>query len=620
MKLLSFYRKLIPVLCVLILATLACTSTLPTAVVLPTAVPNGWVEVSTRMPTSAIQLGNNFDITVTISNTSQYNQRITGIQIPASFIGQANYVGSDPNLTATRDANGNLVMALNDVMAPQGSGEITFRFNSANPGTLSGVGTVTTDSGAYNFNLSVTIAGNTNPSGWNPGVSPTSTAPALGKIPYQAVVQIKAIIRMQGQDQVGWTGSGTIISKDGLILTNAHVVLAPRLYDLQYLVIALTVAQDQPPKDSYIASIVQADANMDIALIKPSSDLDGNAINYSALNLPFVPLGNSNALSLGDTITVLGYPGIGGETITLTKGQVSGFSSEQPYGNRAWIKTNATISGGNSGGLAVNDNGELIGVPSQVGSGDVRSDSIVDCRAIVDTNRDGMINDDDTCVPTGGFINALRPIQIAMPLIQKAMAGQVGIEAGTTNGESFTGSGKVIFKDDFSKTTSGWPSKQTDTGSKGYQNGYYSISVTEPNYLQWASLDYSYDNLIMSVDAKVLNPVGDSDFGFICGAQDTEHFWALEISEDGYYSIWRQNGAEYTALVDWTYADQIAAGGPYALAGYCGTQGLGLAVNGMLLGEIVDPNFQTGPVGLIVGTFSQPGITVGFDNYQLTQP
>jgi S1-C subfamily serine protease len=613
-------KKLIPVLCALILATLACSSVLPTFAVQPTAVTQGWIEVSTRMPTSAIQQGKNFDVTVTITNPSQYNEQITGIQIPASFIGQANYVGSDPNLTATRDASGNLVMVLNDVMAPKGSGEITFRFNSMNPGLMSGIGTVTTDSGTYKFNLSVTIAGNTNPSGWNPGVSPTSAPPTLGKIPYQAVVQIKAIIRMQGQDRVGWTGSGTIISKDGLILTNAHVVLAPRLYDLQYLVISLTVAQDQPPEEMYVASIVQADANMDIALIKPSSDMNGKAINYSALNLPFVPLGNSNALQLGDTITVLGYPGIGGETITLTKGQVSGFTAEQPYGNRAWIKTNATISGGNSGGLAVNDNGELIGVPSQVGSGDVKSDAIVDCRAIVDTNRDGVINDNDTCVPTGGFINALRPIQIAMPLIQKAMAGQVAIEAGTTNGESFVGSGKVIFKDDFSKTNSGWPSKQSDTGFKGYQNGYYSISVTEPNYLQWSSLDYSYDNLIMSVDAKVLKPAGDGDFGFICGAKDTEHFWALEISEDGYYSIWRQDGEEYTALVDWTYADQVAAGGPFKLDGYCGTQGLGLAVNGTMLGEIVDPNFKPAPVGLIVGTYSQVGLTVGYDNYQLTQP
>ncbi|MEA4812332.1 MAG: serine protease [Anaerolineaceae bacterium] len=612
--------KLFPILCVVVLAALACTSVVPTALVEPTASPQGSIEVRVSAPSTPIQQGRNFDIRLTITNPSQYNAHVTGIQIPASFMEQVNYLGSDPNLTATRDASGNLVMALDDSIAPNGSGEVTFRFNSMNPGRLNGAGFVTTSADSYQFTMNVDISGNTNPSGWNPGVSSTSMPPSLGKIPYQAVVQIKAVLRMQGHDRVGWTGSGTIISKDGLVLTNAHVVLAPRLYDLQYLIISLTVAQDQPPKDMYIASIVQADANMDIALIKPSSDMNGNPINYNALNLPFVPIGDSNALQLGDSVTVLGYPGIGGETITLTKGQVSGFTAESPYGNRAWIKTNATISGGNSGGLAVNEAGELIGVPSQVGSGDVEGGPIVDCRAIYDTNRDGVIDDNDTCVPTGGFINALRPVEVAMPLIQKAMAGQVSIEAGSTEGQSYQAGGLTIFEDDFSDSSSGWSSKQNDYGSKGYENGYYTISVTQQNYLQWSALDYNYDNLVMSVDAGILNPAGDGDFGFICGLQDTEHFWVLEISEDGYYSIWKQNGQESSALIDWTYADQVAGGGPYHLAAYCGSQGLGLAVNGTLLGEIVDPDFRPGSVGLVAGTFEKANFKVGFDNYKLLRP
>lgn len=614
------YFKLFLVVIVLILATLACTNATPKPTDPSAGAVKGRVEVQTTLPKNPIQQGKDFDISLSIRNPSQYDQHITGILLPAGFVKQSNYVGSDPNLTATRDASGNLSIALDEVIAPNGGKDIKFRFNSMNSGTLSGIGTLSTDTDTYQFDLRVEIEGNTNPGGWEPGVSPTTTPSPLGKIPYQAVVQIKAIIRNNGQDQVGWTGSGTIISKDGLILTNAHVVLAPRLYDLQYLIIALTLAQDQPPEDMFVAGIVQVDPELDIAVIKPSSDLNGNPINYSALDLPFVPIGDSNTLQLGDTITVLGYPGIGGQTITLTRGLVSGFTSEQPYGNRAWIKTTATISGGNSGGLALNDSGELIGVPSLVGSGDVNTGSIVDCRAIVDTNRDGVIDNSDTCVPTGGFINALRPVQLAMPLIQKAMAGLVSIDTGTAGGESFTGGGKVIFSDDFSDGNSGWSSVQTDTGAKGYLAGYYFISVTEENYLQWSTLDYSYDNLVMSVDAAVLTPAGDGDFGFICGARDSEHFWALEISEDGYYSIWKQDGEAYVALVDWTYADEVATSSDFRLEAFCGTQGLGLAVNGLLLDEVVDPDFAPAPVGLIAGTYSQAGVVVGFDNYQLSKP
>ncbi len=124
-------------------------------------------------------------------------------------------------------------------------------------------------------------------------------------------------------------------------------------------------------------------------------------------------------------------------------------------GTGAYIKTSATIAGGNSGGLAVNERGELIGVPTAVGSGDLEDD-IVDCRALLDTNRDGYIDENDTCVPTGGFINALRPINLARELILAAQQGQVAIETGTIANENFNADGQVIFEDNFDDPESGW--------------------------------------------------------------------------------------------------------------------------------------------------------------------
>ncbi|GAG44402.1 unnamed protein product, partial [marine sediment metagenome] len=66
--------------------------------------------------------------------------------------------------------------------------------------------------------------------------------------------------------------------------------------------------------------------------------------------------------------------------------------------------------------------GELIGVPAIVGSG-AESGQVVDCRPVVDTNRDGVVDDQDDCVPVGGFINGLRPVNLAAPLIAAARAG-----------------------------------------------------------------------------------------------------------------------------------------------------------------------------------------------------
>ena len=56
---------------------------------------------------------------------------------------------------------------------------------------------------------------------------------------------------------------------------------------------------------------------------------------------------------------------MGGETLTLTKGTVSGFLEDEMGNKRGWIKSDAELAPGNSGGLAINEAGELIGVPSR---------------------------------------------------------------------------------------------------------------------------------------------------------------------------------------------------------------------------------------------------------------
>lgn len=608
-------RPFFVLLCLILLTVVSCGKAAPESTTL---------EVRSKYPTTTLEQGRSFDVEVSIANTGQYNAHITEIHLPASFLNKVSYQGSEPALTITNAAGGEGIFYMDLTIAPNGVEKFTFRFATVDPGSLSGLGLVVSDAGSYQFNLLAEVVG-TNPAGWEPGTSPTATstllaeAQSIEKIPYKSVVQIKVLVDVDGEEIVGWTGSGTIISRDGLILTNAHVVLSDRFYQVKDLIVSLTVAQDSPPVDTYLASIVQANAALDIAVIKVRSDLNGTPLDYASLNLPAVPLGNSDTLQLGDRLTIIGYPGIGGETITLTQGEVSGFTAEETYGNRAFIKTSATIAGGNSGGLAVNENGELVGVPTQVGSGG-SEDSIVDCRPLADTNRDGYIDDYDSCVPTGGFINALRPVNLAVQLITEAQKGIVMIDAGATEEEAYDASGQVIFQDDFSDPNSGWGTLSSENGTSAYENGEMTIYVKEPNYLVWSDVSYVYEEIIMTVDARVIHSVGDADFGFICGLTDNSHFTVLEISEDGYYTFWKQQGDEFISLIDWTYSDEIAAGGPFVLSAYCGTSDLVLAVNGVLLGEYQEPEFTPGAVGVVGGTFDNAGFKVAFDNFELLLP
>ena len=134
------------------------------------------------------------------------------------------------------------------------------------------------------------------------------------------------------------------------------------------------------------------------------------------LKLPCVTLGDSDEMELGDKISIFGYPGIGGETVTYTAGNVAGFSGEKGVREpRAWIKTDATIAGGNSGGTAVNQHGRLIGIPTQAAAGS--GVTPVDARPVLDTNKDGRIDQRDTPMAIGGFINGLRPLNLAIDLL-----------------------------------------------------------------------------------------------------------------------------------------------------------------------------------------------------------
>lgn len=247
----------------------------------------------------------------------------------------------------------------------------------------------------------------------NPTPNPTGNPVVNEETMARSVVQVQ--IMANGELQ-GW-GSGTVISDDGLILTNAHVA-TPSDIDNPQLIIAVTQEADQPPVQSYEAEVVAADSVLDLAIIKIVRNTGGGPYDGA---LEPLPIGDSDAVTIGDEIIILGYPSVGGDTITLTSGHVSGFTANPTLGSHAWIKTDATILGGNSGGLAANSAGEIIGVPTQLGAGD--TGEIVDCRVVTDTNRDGVINNDDDCVPLGGFLNSVRPVNLVADMLAAVRQG-----------------------------------------------------------------------------------------------------------------------------------------------------------------------------------------------------
>ena len=149
----------------------------------------------------------------------------------------------------------------------------------------------------------------------------------------------------QSQEQVG-TGSGVIISADGYIVTNNHVVK-----DASEIEITLN------NKKSYKAKLIGTDSKMDIALLKIDADE----------KLPYTSFGNSDSVKVGEWVLAVGNPY--NLTSTVTAGIVSAKARNLgTSGIQSFIQTDAAVNPGNSGGALVNTRGDLIGINTMISS------------------------------------------------------------------------------------------------------------------------------------------------------------------------------------------------------------------------------------------------------------
>ena len=144
-------------------------------------------------------------------------------------------------------------------------------------------------------------------------------------------------------------GSGFVISADGFVVTNNHVI-APGARGATVDTITVTM----PDRKEYTARVVGRDPESDLALLK-----------IDATNLPFVRFGDSTRTRVGDWVVAIGNPfGLGG---TVTAGIVSAVHRVTQDGARErFIQTDAAINQGNSGGPMFDLSGNVVGINSQI--------------------------------------------------------------------------------------------------------------------------------------------------------------------------------------------------------------------------------------------------------------
>ncbi len=196
---------------------------------------------------------------------------------------------------------------------------------------------------------------------------------AKGQLPsetkIQAPLDIDLISRatVQIDTQVS-TGSGTIIFLDNqfFVVTNRHVVEG-----FERVTVKVLDDINEPAVPAFIAELVKYSPDFDVALLKIISDNENQLFSTDELRDSIPDLNffdQNNELRRGEVVSILGFPGIGQNELVYSQGIISSIKMEEVYGERipVWIRTNADMSPGSSGGLALDGSGNVIGMPTYV--------------------------------------------------------------------------------------------------------------------------------------------------------------------------------------------------------------------------------------------------------------
>jgi len=187
---------------------------------------------------------------------------------------------------------------------------------------------------------------------------------SIAELATKTIVQVQVgNISEDGEFLPNGGGSGVVISEEGLIMTNHHVI--------DNSTEVRVVFEDGR---MYESEIIGSDRLTDIGLLK-----------ISASNLVPISIGNSNALLVGDLAVAIGHPLTLGAAPTVTTGVVSALERRLDVGGEAMnsgvtlfglIQTDAPITRGSSGGALINSNGELIGITTAIATADVGAEGL----------------------------------------------------------------------------------------------------------------------------------------------------------------------------------------------------------------------------------------------------
>jgi hypothetical protein len=183
-------------------------------------------------------------------------------------------------------------------------------------------------------------------------------------------------------------------------------------------------------------------------------------------------------------------------------------------------------------------------------------------------------------------------------------------------------SGETLFFDDFTNPSTGWDRFSSAEGTMDYDGSGYRFLVNALQANFWSTPGKSFKDVRLEVDVAKLNGPDENRIGMLCRFVENNYYFFM-VSSDGYYTIGKYIGGNAIQLgqSEMQYNESIHTGlAVNHLRADCKGSTLIFFVNGTPVAKAEDPDLTEGDVGLLAGTFTQPGVDVIFDNFVVLQP
>lgn len=182
-------------------------------------------------------------------------------------------------------------------------------------------------------------------------------------------------------------------------------------------------------------------------------------------------------------------------------------------------------------------------------------------------------------------------------------------------------SGDVLYQEQFEDNTTGWARISNDNGIMDYDGGGYRILVRQPRLNIWSTSEKDFEDVRVEADVIKLNGPDENRMGLICRYRGGDYYFFM-ISNDGYYVIGKFIGG-LTLLLGQSEMQASAAiqtGTMNHLRADCIGAKLTFYINFTEVASAADTDFPGGDVGVVAGSFAEPGVDVLFDNFVVIQP